>query len=405
METITRTVRLHQAQADLCRSGALYRGFVGGRGSGKTWAGAYDLIRRARRGRTYLVGSPTGILMHDITFPKFSALARDLGVWDPAAVRLTPYPTARLSTGAEIRFRTAEDPEKMRGPDLSGVWLDEASLMTQAAFDVAIGTLREGAEQGWLTATFTPKGLSHWTYEVFGGATPRPNTAIFHSTSYDNPFLPADFAGGLAEQYTGLRAEQEVGGRFVTIEGAEWPAWYFDGIGYDELPPSLPIRFRLLALDPSKGRSDRVGDFSSLADVIIDTSACAWVDPWLRVLSVEAVEDEVVGRLERGRYDAVIVECNGFQELIADNIVRKCAARGIPCPMHKKTSTENKEVRIRLGLGPVLAQKRVRLRTASSSYRLALQQLREFPSAAHDDFPDSLALAFDLVNFLVRGKR
>src|SRR5262245_61076195 len=96
LERRQKTVRLHPAQQAFRRSSALYRGFVGGRGSGKTWAGAYDLIRRACRGHTYLIASPTSVLMQDITWPKFSALARDLGVWDQGAVRMTPYPTVTL---------------------------------------------------------------------------------------------------------------------------------------------------------------------------------------------------------------------------------------------------------------------------------------------------------------------
>src|SRR5262245_44720572 len=173
----TQTVKLHAIQSAFRRSEARYRGFVGGRGSGKTWAGAYDLIRRARKNHTYLIASPTSVLMQDITVPKFRALASDLGVWQEPNVRCTPYPTARLTTGSWVRFRTAEDPDKLRGPDLSGIWLDEASLMHEDAWNVALGSLREAGEAGWLTATFTPKGLTHWTYQVFGN--PRPDTAIF----------------------------------------------------------------------------------------------------------------------------------------------------------------------------------------------------------------------------------
>src|SRR5690242_19387870 len=57
-----------------------------------------------------------------------------LGVWNRATIKLTPYPNVVLSTGATIRFQTAEDPEKMWGPNLSGVWLDEASLMHHQAY-------------------------------------------------------------------------------------------------------------------------------------------------------------------------------------------------------------------------------------------------------------------------------
>jgi len=53
----------------------------------------------------------------------------------------------------------------------------------------------------------------------------------------------------------------------------------------------------------------------------------------------------------------------------------------------------------------MLAQGRVRLCSASPSYRLALSQLREFPTAAHDDFPDSLNLCCDLIGHLLGGDR
>src|SRR5262249_62382638 len=94
-------------------------------------------------------------------------------------LRPPPPPPAVPPTGATIRFRTAEDPEKMRGPNLSGCWLDEASLMLPDAFKICIAALREGGQQGWLTATFTPKGLAHWTYDTFGTA--REDTACFHT--------------------------------------------------------------------------------------------------------------------------------------------------------------------------------------------------------------------------------
>ncbi|MFX4846510.1 phage terminase large subunit, partial [Acinetobacter baumannii] len=86
-------------------------------------------------------------------------------------------------------FRSAEDPDKLRGPNLSGSWLDEASLMEREAFDICIASLREAGEQGWLSATFTPRGLTHWTYDLFGRGG-RPDVELFTSRTRDNPFAP-----------------------------------------------------------------------------------------------------------------------------------------------------------------------------------------------------------------------
>jgi predicted phage terminase large subunit-like protein len=130
-----------------------------------------------------------------------------------------------LRTGAEVLFRSADEPDRLRGPNLSGVWLDEASLMHPDAFAITIGRLREGGEQGWLTATFTPKGRSHWTHETF--ATGRPNTALFHSRTRDNPFLPPAFTETVRGQYTSTLAAQELDGQFLDQGGGLFRrAWF-----------------------------------------------------------------------------------------------------------------------------------------------------------------------------------
>lgn len=255
---VQRVIRLHRAQREFRRGTALYRGFVGGRGAGKTWVGAYDLLRRAKRGRTYLVGSPTSVLMQDTTFPTFKALALSLGVWDPAGVRLTPYPTVRLRTGTTVRFRTAEDPEKMRGPNLSGVWLDEASLMARDVYTVCIASLREQGEQGWLSATFTPKGLAHWTYEVFarGG----PDVALYHAPTRANPFLPPAFQETLARQYSGGVARQELDGLFVDFDDA-WQviptAWVQVAQARWTATPPANARLDAVGVDVARGGADQ----------------------------------------------------------------------------------------------------------------------------------------------------
>jgi phage terminase large subunit-like protein len=399
-------VKLHEAQRAFRTSDALYRGFVGGRGSGKTWAGAYDLIRRAKKGHTYLIATPTGILLHDITLPKFEALARELGVWVPGRVKLTPYPTAVLSIGAEVRFRTAEDPQKLRGPDLSGVWLDEASLMDEAAFDVAIGCLREQGQQGWLSATFTPKGLSHWTYRIFGGASPRPDTAIFHSTSHDNPFLPADFAAGLEEQYGGLRAMQEVGGRFVHVEGAEWPADYFgDHVWFDstDWPAPESIVRSVLAIDGSKGKL--TGDWQALVLSRLDRQGHWWIDAEAVRLDPDRLLQKSIELIEAWSPDVTVVETNsaGYYLLHQLSTTR---IRGTYHPVvgRHHGSEASKTARILTRLSSQWARGTIHLRRGSPGTRMLVEQARDFPEADHDDLLDALEMGLELQGELVRPK-
>jgi predicted phage terminase large subunit-like protein len=250
-------VQLHKAQQDFRLDNHLYRGFVGGRGAGKTWVGAYDLLRRVLPGRTYLVVSPTYTLLDDTTLPAFLALAQQLGVF--RGLKLTPRPSVRIACGrkksrAVVRFRSAEEPDKLRGPNLSGVWLDEASLMAQAVYDVVIACLREARQQGWLSATFTPKGRTHWTFNLFGRH--NPDTALFHAQTRDNPFNPPGFEDTLRQQYTSAYAEQELSGLFVDLAGALFRRHWFGIVDAAPLGLSLVRRWDFAGSKPKPGRKE-----------------------------------------------------------------------------------------------------------------------------------------------------
>jgi len=227
------TLPLHKAQLQFRHSRAPYRGFTGGRGTGKSYVGAYDLLRRARPGRLYGVYAPTYRMLKDATLRTFLALAQRLHFLkhfhrgDMIAV---------LGNGAEVFFRSLDDPESARGPNISGAVMDEASLVSHEAFKIVIASLREEGEAGWFSATFTPKGREHWTYPVFG--TGQPGTELFHARTRDNPFLPPDFYDLVRSQYTSGYAAQELDGLFVTLQGDLCQREWF------EIVDAMPVEAR-----------------------------------------------------------------------------------------------------------------------------------------------------------------
>lgn len=185
----------------------------------------------------------------------------------------------------------------------------------------------------------------------------------------------------------------------------EWPDSYLQGILYDELPPSLKPFCHILALDPSKGKNSATGDYSAFMDMLLTQDGTLWVEPLLKRMPTDQVEDTAVELLERTRYDAFAHEINGFQELLADNIVRKCERKGVHCPLRKLESTTDKVVRIRMDLTPLLARKRIRVFAHTRYSNLLIQQLREFPTGLHDDGPDSLSMGTRVINQLLQGNR
>lgn len=302
---------------------------------------------------------------------------------------------ARLGNGAEVLFRSTDNPDRLRGPNLSGCFMDEASLSDRDALTVLLGRLREGGGLGWLGCAFTPRGRNHWTYEVFG--TPgRPDTALFHSRTADNPFLHPDFAAKLAAQYgPGLLARQELEGLFVSLEGAEWPPEYFpDSLWFDHWPDSLVAR--TLALDPSKGRDARTGDYAAFALLGLDTAGGLWCEADLaRGRSAEWLAHQAVDHCVAFRPDAFAIECNQFQQLFAVLIGHAARERGVPVPVVELNNSVPKSVRLRR-LGPYLHRRQLRFRDTPGT-RLLVQQLQEFPEGEHDDGPDSVEMALRLL--------
>lgn len=391
MATITKTIRLHSVQRRFRASQSRVRGFVGGIGSGKSWVGAYDLLRRAKPGRLYLVMAPTYRMLSDASWRTLVTLARELHFLsgeNKSDFRLS------LGNGAEILGRTADDPDRLRGPNISGAWLDEASLMQEAAYDVVLGRLREAGEQGWISATFTPRGRRHWTYRTFAES---PDAELFVAATSQNPFLPARFASDLSNRYSPQFARQELGGEFVEIEGAEMSSeWFGDHAWFDRWPREVATILKTLALDPSKGRSDKSGDYSAYVKLAIDDQDLLYVQADMARRPIPRMVAEGVAIYREFQPHAFGVEGNAWQDLLLPDFQEEFRRQSVLAPdVWLVNNTVNKLVRIRR-LGGYLAAGRIRFKTGCPSTRLLVDQLLDFPVGDHDDGPDAMEMAIRL---------
>ena len=248
---VTFRIRGHRAQLEFkdCTS-VPYVGFVGGRGSGKSYALAMRLLEQslAERG-LYGMYAPTFPLLNDTIQRVFLEVAKPFIREFNQGKNII-----RMSNGSEILCRSLDDPERARGPSLRGAVWDEASLCKQEAFDILIACLRYQGKQGWLACGFTPKGISHWTALVFNDPK-RPDAKCFHSTTMDNPFNPPEFASTLSRQYTRAFAQQEIGGAFISISGGLMRREWFRIV--DQSPPlASVVRFWDMASTPSTGSNN-----------------------------------------------------------------------------------------------------------------------------------------------------
>lgn len=184
--------------------------------------------------------------------------------------------------------------------------------------------------------------------------------------------------------------------------GTEWPASYFGpDIWFDDWPKDLTLK--VMHLDPSKGKSDKAGDYSAFIMLGRCREGKLWIDADLQRRPTSQIVADGLEHYREFNPQAFGVEINSFQELLAQDFARQSREKGIQLPIFGLTNTVNKQVRIRR-LGPYLAQGAVRLRANRPGTRLLYQQLRDFPVGQHDDGPDALEGALRLGIYLHNGK-
>ena len=224
-------VNLHQLtatgpQLEFWGSPFKYRAFVGGIGSGKTFAGAIEVLRQPA-GSAGAILAPTYSMLKDATFKTVVDLCEEANIIK--SLNKSDM-TLELINGSLILFRTADNPDRLRGPNLGWFWLDEAGMMKPDVWHIMLGRIRLKPSNAWVTTT--PRGLN-WLYNSFVKSKSEDHHLIQSKTA-DNKFLPADFIDSVKGQYTTAFAKQELDGEFIednsNLIKRDW--WKY----YKELP-------------------------------------------------------------------------------------------------------------------------------------------------------------------------
>lgn len=194
-----------------------------GRGNGKTRAGAEWLAHEAKRQPQtgWAVVAPTRDDLKSVCIEGESGLLAALGMarTDPSYNRTDLV--LRLPNGSTIRGLSAEKPERMRGHNLMGAWLDEVGIWRdRATYDDLLPALRHGAAR--VVATSTPRStplFREWVARTDG------SVVVTKGTTWDNAAnLSPAALNELRIRYEGTeRGRQELGGELLDgVAGALW---------------------------------------------------------------------------------------------------------------------------------------------------------------------------------------
>ena len=207
----TREIEFYDAQYNFVASDERFTAFVGGIGSGKTFAGCCKALAQCKDEGLGLVVAPTYPMLRDATLRTFMQVC-------DGAVKDFHKGEMRATVGqGEVLFRSADDPERLRGPNLSWGYIDEAALCHKMTWPIILGRLREAGKAGPCWITTTPKGRN-WVWSEFVEKQ-RDGYAIFRAATQDNPYLAPEFVSDLQASYVGSFARQELSGEFVAFEG------------------------------------------------------------------------------------------------------------------------------------------------------------------------------------------
>ena len=218
---------------------------LGGRGSGKTRAGAQWVLFMAEHvGRIALVGETHGdvravMVEGESGLLKLAASDRRPG-WHATRGRLE-WPNGAIAEGF-----SSEDPEGLRGPQFAAAWCDEAGKWAHAeeTWDMLQFGLRLGARPRQVVTT-TPR-----TTPLMRRLAGDGRTVVSRMRTSDNERnLSPAFMKTVVSRYEGTRlGRQELDGEFVENDGtALWQARALDAARVREAPP---LRRVVVGVDP-----------------------------------------------------------------------------------------------------------------------------------------------------------
>lgn len=281
-------IQATRPQYDFLRSESKHRAFVGGVGSGKTTAGVLATLKAAENGTTGAIVAPTYSMLKDVVVEEWMKWAED-AVLDFHKQDMKFL----LKSGSTVLLRSAQHPDRLRGPNLGFVWIDEAAMIDKDVYEILIGRIRK--EPGKIWATTTPRG-KNWVSEVFEDYT--------RATTYDNPHLPDSYIQNLEEQYTEQFRRQEIEGKFVEMGGSL--------VGFDDIqrPEEAPDYYDRVAVgvDPAGGGESEtgivvVGKSGDKAYVLSDYSTQGSPNQWASAVATawnQEVADVVVAERNFG---------------------------------------------------------------------------------------------------------
>lgn len=292
---------------------------------------------------------------------------------------------AILNGNRTILFRSADDPERLRGGNISHVWLDEMALMHEQTWEIVLPTLREFP--GTALGTTTPRGKSNWVYKLWNQSN-NDDYAMITSKSSDNPYLPDHFIDTLKRTLTTAMYKQEIEGLFIDNIGSLFKQHWFTVV--NEAPSNIKW-YRYWDLAASTKTS---ADFTASVRVGIHNKT-VYIDSGIRIKAEWPDARKVIinTALAEGSNTKVGIEealhgLAAVQELKREEQLFGIHIEGIRVEKDKQT---------RAMLWASKAEAGIIKLVNGSWIKDYMDEITSFPKSSHDDYVDATSGAYAML--------
>ncbi|MDD4616823.1 MAG: terminase family protein [Alphaproteobacteria bacterium] len=295
---------------------------LAGRGWGKTRTGAEDIAHYALTNPESRIGviAPTYADARDTCVEGESGLLRAIPrvcvkAWNRSMGELI------LENGSRIKLFSADQPERLRGPQHHRVWCDELGAWPKSdAFDQLWFGLRLGPDPRVIVTT-TPRNT-----EMLKGLFKRQNDDVLVTqgrTSENADNLSPHVMRQLMERYGGTRlGRQELDAEFLDdIEGALWNHEQLDKLRVQSVPE---LRRVVIAIDPAM-TSGTASDETGIVAAARGADGLLYVlSDWSGRYSPDAWAERALMLYTDMRAQMIVAEVNAGGDLV-ERILRQKA--------------------------------------------------------------------------------
>ena len=379
----------HAAQKEIHASPARFRVVDAGRRFGKTRLGVMECLEVASKGKRAWWVAPS----FPISQVGWRPLKRLAGRIPGADVRLSEMSVV-LPSGGEVRVRSADNPDSLRGEGLDFVVLDECAFMKPEAWSEALRPALSD-KQGRALFISTPRGRN-WFWELYQrGLRGEDGYQSFRYPTAANPHIPATEIDAAKRELPELIFRQEYLAEFIDDSGGVFRRVQ-EAARVERIENPIPGRTYTAGVDVASAI-----DYTVVCIMDSGSKELVHMDRFNRV-DYNVLEDRLAALYHRFKLSNMTIEVNSIGQGVIDHL----AGRGMSIiPFQTTNATkqaaitalqsafEHGEIGIiddPVLIGELLSFEGKRNPSGSFSYSA--------PEGMHDDTVMALAIAWNGIN-------